>query len=128
MRGKTILAVDDDEMILELIKIVVEDAKGTFIGADGAGACLIALERTQPDLLIFDIKMQGLDGLELLARIREQFPKLKSKVVFLTAQKSGDAIDRGEELGCDGFILKPIDPRRLADRIREMFVPTTYPE
>ena len=124
MRGKTILAVDDDEMILELIRTVVESAGGRFAGADGGQACIAALETLTPDLIIFDIKMQGLDGMELLAHVRERFPKLKAKVLFLTAQKSGALIDQAEKLDCDGFVLKPVDPYRLRERIREAFNPT----
>lgn len=127
MKGKTILAVDDDDMILQLLHVVVEDGQGTFIAADGAAACLAVLEKTKPDLIILDIEMEGLDGLELLAHIREAFPALKSKVVFLTGQKSGQTIDQAEQLGCDGFILKPIDPRRLGVRLREVFAPTMLP-
>jgi CheY-like chemotaxis protein len=124
MRGKTILAVDDDQDILDMIETVVTGAKATFLGVATAEACLESLKQAEPHMLILDVNLEdkdGMNGIELLARIRKDFPKLKSRVMFLTAQKSMDLIEKVEELGYNGFLFKPIDPYRLIERIAKQF-------
>lgn len=124
MRGKTILAVDDDALILKLLEAVVTTSKGAFVGASSAEQCLEALRTIEPSMLILDVNFAdpgGMNGIALLERIRKDFPRLKSQVLFLTAQKDLALIERAEELGCNGFLLKPVDPRRLADRLRHHF-------
>lgn len=124
MRGKIVLAVDDDEFILKLIEAVVTSSKGTFIGIKSAEECLVALETSKPHMLILDINLSsgdGMDGMDLLARIRTDHPHYKPEVMFLTAQKDIDMMDRADELGSDVFMLKPIDPYRLRERIRNQF-------
>lgn len=121
MKGRTVLAVDDDEMFLELIEAVVTGAGGVFLGARSGEDCLEMLKTAQPDMLVLDVNMGGISGTELLARIRADYPKLKALVLFLTAEKSGALIDKAEKLGCNGFILKPITPARLLERLRDHF-------
>lgn len=120
MRGRTIMAVDDDEMILSLVEAVVADQDGIFVGANSGEACLALLESHKPRLILLDVGMANMDGVETLKKIRELYPKLNSKVAFLTAHKSLKLIDQSRELGADGFILKPTSPTRLRQRIDEI--------
>lgn len=124
MKGRTVLAVDDDEMILALLEAVVTDVGGNFIGAHNAEECLTILQDGEPCMLVLDMQMDGMNGIELLERVRELYPKMKSFVLFLTAHKNFNLIERAKELGIDGFILKPIDAHRLQERLSSQFCPT----
>jgi len=126
MRARTILAVDDDVMILGLIEAVVSSNGGDFIGVKTGEECLAVLNQAGlqphgPCMVILDIEMPGLNGIALLTRIRDDFPNLKSQVAFLTSHKSSTIIEKAQALGCDGFVLKPIDPNRLCDRLCRQF-------
>lgn len=114
------MAVDDDEMILALVEAIVTDQDGTFIGAKSGEECLALLERHKPRLILLDVGMATMSGIDTLIKIRELFPKLDSKVAFLTAHKSLKLMDQSDKLKADGFILKPTSPTRLRQRINEI--------
>ena len=120
MPEKTVLAVDDDEMILEALKLVVEDAGFKFIGVQSGQQCLNTLSEITPKLIILDVSMAEMDGFETLERIRKDFSDLSSDVAFLTAGKDVKMVDRALKLGTETFILKPFNPGNLQKRIIEM--------
>ena len=124
LKTKTVMAVDDDEMILKLVGVVVNNLGAKFITAHSGEACLELLKSVDPDMLVLDVQMSGINGLDLLARVRAEFPKFDGRVLFLTGHKDEDLIERAEELRCDGFALKPIDPYRLRERIKSTFFPS----
>jgi len=124
LKTKTIMAVDDDEMILKLVGVVVENLGSKLLSASSGERCLEMLKEHTPDMLILDVQMSGINGLDLLQKIRTDFPKLTAKVLFLTAHKKPELMERADQLGCDGFVLKPIDPYRLRERIKTTFNPS----
>lgn len=110
-----IALVDDDRNILTSVSIALQ-AEGfvTRIYSDGETA-LKALLENPPDLGVFDIKMPKMDGLELLARVREHSAM---PVIFLTSKDDERDEERGLELGADDYIAKPFSLRLLVARIR----------
>ncbi len=110
-----IALVDDDRNILTSVSIAMQ-AEGfvTRVYNDSAQA-LKALTDNPPDLAIFDIKMPGMDGLELLRRLRE---KSQLPVIFLTSKD--DEIDEalGLAMGADDYIAKPFSQRLLIARVK----------
>ena len=124
MQTKTIMTIDDDEMISKLVGVVVENLGSKLIVAHSGEECLALLKTVDPDMMIIDVQMSGINGLDLLERVRHDFPKFDGKVLFLTAHKKPELIERADALGCDGFVLKPIDPFRLRARIKETFFPS----
>ncbi|WP_072902241.1 response regulator transcription factor [Cognatiyoonia sediminum] len=110
-----ILVADDDARIRDVLRIALGQA-GFEVDevADGKEA-LRAAQRTQPDLIVLDIGMPEMDGLEVCRELRKtsQVP-----ILFLTAQ--GDEIDRvvGLEMGADDYVSKPFSPREVIARIR----------
>jgi two-component system OmpR family response regulator len=111
-----ILVVDDDAGIRELLaEFLGRQAMSVSTAADGA-AMWRALAQGQPDLVVLDLNLPGVDGLTLCRQLRERAPTLA--VIMLTAR--GDPIDRivGLELGADDYLPKPFEPRELAARIR----------
>jgi two-component system response regulator ChvI len=111
----TIALVDDDRNILTSVSIALQ-AEGflTRVYSDGVTA-LKALVENAPDLAVLDVKMPGMDGMELLRRLRE---KCSIPVIFLTSKD--DELDEalGLAMGADDYIAKPFSQRLLIARIR----------
>jgi two-component system response regulator ChvI len=111
----TIALVDDDRNILTSVSIALQqEGFVTRVYSDGATA-LKALNDNPPDLGVFDIKMPGMDGMELLRRVRE-FSSMP--VIFLTSKD--DELDEalGLAMGADDYISKPFSQRLLIARVR----------
>ena len=110
-----VLIVDDDPKIRDLLRLYVErDGHRTSFAADGPAALQAALER-RPDLILLDVMLPGLDGFEVVRRLRDES---EVPVILLTA-RSGDA-DKvvGLDLGADDYVVKPFSPRELMARVR----------
>jgi len=112
---KRILIVDDEEMIVKTVKAYL-DREGfkTYTAADGETA-LRAFEEKGPDLIVLDLMLPNISGIEVTKRIRAQS---SVPIIMLTA-KAGEA-DRvvGLELGADDYVVKPFSPRELVARVR----------
>jgi two-component system, OmpR family, response regulator ChvI len=110
-----IALVDDDRNILTTVSIALKsEGFATRLYSDGETA-LKALLENPPDLAVFDIKMPKMDGLELLARVREHSAL---PVIFLTSKDDESDEEMGLELGADDYIAKPFSLRLLIARIR----------
>jgi len=113
-----ILVVDDEEPILELLRFNLEkEGYGVFLAKDGQEA-LDCVNKEQLDLVVLDLMLPGMDGLEVCRRIR-LIPKYQQlPIIMLTAK--GEVIDKvlGLELGADDYMTKPFSPRELLARIK----------
>jgi two-component system response regulator ChvI len=110
-----IALVDDDRNILTSVSIGLQaEGFATRVYNDGASALRACLDNP-PDLAVFDIKMPGMDGLELLARLRE---KSALPVIFLTSKDEEPDEALGLAMGADDYIAKPFSQRLLVARIR----------
>ncbi|MFO7840529.1 MAG: response regulator [Desulfosalsimonadaceae bacterium] len=115
---KSILIIEDESDILNLIDWHLRsEGYITFSAADGA-AGLAAAEKKIPDLILLDLILPGMDGLEVCKSLQQKEKTRKIPVVMLTAR--GEEVDRvvGFELGADDYIVKPFSPRELILRIR----------
>ncbi len=111
----TVLIVDDDPKIRDLLRLYVErEGHRAAFAADGPEALVVA-ERSRPDLVLLDVMLPGLDGFEVCRQLREVSDV---PVVLLTA-RSGDS-DKvvGLDIGADDYIVKPFSPRELMARVR----------
>ncbi|HXG26761.1 MAG TPA: response regulator transcription factor [Candidatus Binatia bacterium] len=111
----TVLVVDDEPKIAQLARDYLEHAGfGVLLAGDGQSA-LHAASTRQPDLVVLDLGLPGLDGLEVVRRIRAAGP---TPIVVLTARDT--ELDKllGLELGADDYITKPFSPRELVARVR----------
>jgi DNA-binding response OmpR family regulator len=118
MAGETILVVDDEPVSLRLAAAVLRgDGFKVHLASSGEQA-LSTLNTMLPDLMLVDMQLPGMHGLELTRHVRAQ-PRTKNLlVVALTASTSREHESSAYEAGCDGFIPKPIDTRALGQRLR----------
>lgn len=112
--SRSILIVDDDPHIRELLDFALTKAGYTTRQAEDGVAALAAVEEQAPDLVVLDINMPRLDGLEVCRRLRAQG---NTPILFLSSRD--DEIDRvlGIELGADDYVVKPFSPREVTARI-----------
>jgi DNA-binding response OmpR family regulator len=116
--GHRVLVVDDDPTVSDVVRRYLEqDGCEVRLAADGADG-LAAVAAQRPDLVVLDLMMPGIDGLEVCRRLRRQLPDLP--VIMLTAL--GEEADRvlGLEVGADDYVTKPFSPRELVLRIRSV--------
>ncbi len=115
-----ILIVDDEQEIAQLIQqTLVREGFSCQIARDGLTA-LTTFKQQQPDLVILDLMLPGLDGLEVCTRIRQQPYNQDPYILMLTAR--GEEIDRviGLSTGADDYLVKPFSPRELVARVRAL--------
>ena len=112
---KTILVVDDEEHIRELCTLYLENEGYQVIAASGGEAAVELAARKHPDLVVLDVMMPGMDGLEVCRTLRKT-----SDVPILMLTARSDEIDRivGLELGADDYMGKPFNPRELSARVK----------
>src|SRR6266498_1371619 len=114
----TVLIVDDDPTARETLVAMLEGENYNLqLAKDGIQA-LRMLEQLQPDLILLDIMMPGMDGFEVCRRIRSTPQLAEVPIIILTALDNPDARLKGIEVGADDFLTKPADRRELAARVR----------
>jgi DNA-binding response OmpR family regulator len=115
MNKPVILVVDDDHKILRLLRIELNAQGFQVIMAERGKDALELIERQRPDLIVLDIIMPGMDGHEVLRRVRE---KSGVPVILLTAKGTDSDKIAGLELGADDYLSKPFNPEELTARVR----------
>lgn len=115
-----ILIVEDESEIAQLIKLYLEKEGFTCHTCRDGHSALTYFQEIQPDLIILDLMLPGLDGLEVCARIRQQPGPKDPYILMLTAK--GEELDRiiGLSTGADDYVVKPFSPRELVARVRAL--------
>lgn len=106
MSENKILIVDDDRAVSTGVKMTLED-KYDVATSDSASDAFDHMAKHKVDLVLLDIKMPWMSGLEALKKIRERYPEIT--VVMLTAYPTEDNVRRSMELGANGFLSKPFE-------------------
>jgi len=114
----TILAVDDEEDMLEVIAYNLEREGHDVLRAQSAHEALTILDRETPDLIISDIMMPGMDGLAFCAEVRTRRETALTPFLFVTAKTQSDDKYAGLRVGADDYITKPFDLPDLLARVR----------
>jgi two-component system response regulator MtrA len=115
-----ILVVDDDTALAEMIGIVLRtEGFDPEFCADGDEA-VEAFHRTKPDLVLLDLMLPGIDGIEVCNRIRSESGV---PIIMLTAKSDTADVVKGLESGADDYIVKPFNPKELVARIRTRLRP-----
>lgn len=120
MNRKTVLIVDDEPAIRDMLKVALEMADFHCIEATNAHEAQIIVTDNPPDLVLLDWMMPGISGIELLRRWRKDEETANLPVIMLTAKAEEDNAIRGLDVGADDYITKPFSPRELASRIKAL--------
>jgi two-component system alkaline phosphatase synthesis response regulator PhoP len=118
MNNKRVLIVDDDVKIVELVRLyLARDGYHVITAYNGTDALKLARE-SHPDLLVLDIMLPGVNGLEICRILRAESPV---PIILLTAKTTEQDRIIGLDLGADDYVTKPFSPRELAARVRAVF-------
>jgi len=116
----TVLIVDDDPDVRKLVELKLQTSGyETRIAGNGVEG-LDALEAHDIDIVVLDLMMPVMDGLEMCSRMRMDDRFRDIPVVMLTARAQPADIERGFELGATDYVVKPFSPRELVSRIRSL--------
>ena len=128
MSGETILIVDDEPTIVEVVELYLRREGFRVLTAGDGAAALSAVQQERPDLIVLDLMLPGMSGLDVTRQLRAggALP-----IIMLTAR--GEETDRvvGLELGADDYVTKPFSPRELVARVKAVLrraQPTPAPE
>lgn len=117
---KQILVVDDEIGALKLIGIMLERGGFQVVEARDARAALDVLENTTPDMIILDVMMPGMNGIDLCKVIRSREVTSMTPVLILSARGDAESIIHGIEAGANDYLPKPILHHDLVSKVREM--------
>ena len=121
MAAKSVLVVDDEEDILELLEYNLAKEGYRVLRVTSGEKALEASRSHQPDLILLDLMLPGLNGLEVCKRLKGNQKTSGIPIVMLTAKGEEADVVLGLELGADDYITKPFSPRVLAARLRAVF-------
>lgn len=112
---KTILIVDDEPKIVRTLKAYLEGAGFRVVTADDGQIGLVTFRHEKPDLILLDLMLPGIDGIEVCQRIRRE-----SAVPIIMVTARAEEVDRilGLEIGADDYVVKPFSPREVVARVR----------
>jgi CheY-like chemotaxis protein len=118
--GLHILIVDDERDTRELLTLFLERCGAVITAVDSATAALSAVAQDTPDVVVSDIAMPGIDGYELIRRLRAELGSGAIPAIALTAHASADASVRAFRAGFDTYLAKPVDPAELAAAVSRL--------
>ncbi|MGM5482054.1 MAG: response regulator [Nanobdellota archaeon] len=117
-KKQTVLVVDDEPHIVKLVKLSLGNEDYNVIGSYSAKEALVSLGNTDPDVVLVDLMMPGINGYELCKELRE-LPKTKNvPIIILSAKNQFYDKLHAVEVGADDYITKPFDPNDLEKRIK----------
>lgn len=114
---KTIMVVDDNPDIITIVKTILEGKGYTVFSASSGPELLELLKERKPDLIILDIMMPEMDGLEVLTRLKGMADTATIPVILLTAKVQYEDVLGGYKLGADYYITKPFTSTQLVNGI-----------
>lgn len=114
-----VLVVEDEESIAFGVRDALEHAGFEVTVVHDGPAALDAVRKARPDLMVLDLMLPGMGGLEVLGTLRKE--RVDIRVVILTALASENDLIQGFELGADDYIKKPFSPRELVARVEAQF-------
>jgi two-component system, cell cycle response regulator DivK len=114
MAGEAVLIVDDNAVNLKLLRITLELAGYDVQTAIDAEQAMSVLASFRPRLILMDIQLPGMDGLELTRRLKADPTSRDAIILAVTAYAMKRDEQRALAAGCDGYVTKPIDTRTLA--------------
>lgn len=124
METKPILLVEDNPINGKMIRVMLTNAGYEVKLAEDAEVALDILRNWQPRLILMDIQLPGMDGLELTRRLKADSQTRTITIIALTAYAMKGDEARALEAGCDGYITKPIDFQNCLERVAQCWAET----
>lgn len=115
--SRSILVVDDDEIVREMAHLVLTQAGFAVTTATSGQLGLDVLRRARIHLVLLDIAMPGLSGLDVLKRIRD-LPEPRPAVMMMTARGDAETVKGAMDLGAHGYVVKPFAAKALVSRVK----------
>ena len=119
--NKKILIVDDEKLIVKMSSIILEQAGYHTIGVNDGESALEIVISLAPDLILLDLMMPGLDGFQVLERLKSDDNVKDIPVIIVSALEEKENIDRARSLGATDYIVKGSGPRKLVDIVNALF-------
>ena len=119
MAKKTILLVDDEEDIIKLNMVRLIDSNYDVISATNGRDALKKAESQHPDLILLDVMMPGMDGLQVLTVLKKNLGASSIPVIMLTALEEDEIMNKAKLTGAVDFITKPFNTEMLLDAINK---------
>ena len=128
MSFEHVLIVDDEEHIRRIAELSARNVGGWRVSqADNGSQGIELAAQQQPDLILLDVMMPGMDGPDTLARLKANEATRAIPVIFLTAKVQTREIERYLALGAIGVIAKPFDPMTFPDEVRRLYAEKAQP-
>jgi len=109
----TVLIADDEDSVVELVRVTLEDERVRVVAAGDGVAALALADQVEPGLIFLDVNMRGHDGVEVCRRLRADARFAATPIVMLTAATQPEDVRRGLEAGASEYLTKPFSPVRL---------------
>jgi DNA-binding response OmpR family regulator len=121
--SKRILVVDDEMYIVNILDFTLAGEGWEVISANNGEDALRTLLKVEPDLVILDVMMPRIDGVEVCRAIKAREESAETPVILLSAKDSDRDREKGMEAGADLYLTKPFSPSRLIEEIRNLLTP-----
>jgi two-component system chemotaxis response regulator CheY len=118
--NKTVLTVDDSRTIRDMLRMALSDAGYRVVQAQDGVEGLALLQTEQPDAIITDINMPGLDGFGFIEEVRRDDRFRATPILVLTTESDPTMKDRARAAGATGWIVKPFNPEKLTASLRRV--------
>jgi CheY-like chemotaxis protein len=115
--SKKILLVDDSPTVLLMERILLRDAPYTLLSATSGEEALKTALAERPDIILMDVMMPGLDGLEVCRRLRAEEATRNTPIILVTTRSSLEALEQGYACGCNDYIVKPFEGLELRMKV-----------
>ncbi|MEQ9172436.1 MAG: response regulator [Rhodospirillales bacterium] len=115
-----IFIIDDDQITLDILTSILEDAGHTVMGDLTGDTALSAIRQMRPDVVLTDLQMASVDGLDICREIRRIKSLDRTRIIIVSAHSAKTWKARAEDMGADGYMEKPIDADRLLALIAEV--------
>ena len=119
---KKVLVIEDNKINMKLVRTLLQIGKYEIIEAEDAETGIEMAKTSSPDMILMDIQLPGIDGFEATAILKSDSVTMHIPIVALTSYAMDGDKKRAKEVGCDGYICKPIDTRTFLKDIEKFFV------
>lgn len=114
-----ILVVDDEPDVVRLVEFRLQREGFEILTCSDGRSALDLLETEKPDLIVLDIMMPLMDGMEVLRQIRSHRATSRIPVIMLTAKTASVTVDEARQLWVSDYVMKPFDPEKLVTKVKK---------